>query len=279
MSKRIKFAILGCGHIGKRHAELVQKHDEAELVAIIDPVNPQMLQVANLNVPQFKTLDDFLQSGLIVDVVNICTPNGLHAGQAITCLNNGLNVVIEKPIALNVDDAEAILTAAQESDKRVFPVVQNRYSPTIKWLKEIFVANKLGEIFMVQMNCFWNRDDSYYRSGGWRGTLALDGGPLFTQFSHFVDVLLWIFGDVVNISAKFSNFNHQYNTEFEDSGIITFDLVNGGVGSINYSTGFSKQFGEQYYCNCKKGNGEDRRAIHELFGILSNRWFGTACFR
>ena len=254
MGSTIKFAILGCGHIGKRHAELVLHHPEAELVALIDPADEQKLQVSNFSVPHFKNLHDFLAADLAVDVVNICTPNGLHAGQAINCLNHGINVVIEKPIALNIEDAKAIAVAAKNSDKYVFPVVQNRYSPTVKWLKELVDNGALGKIFMIQLNCFWNRDEQYYRSGGWRGTLALDGGPLFTQFSHFVDVLLWIFGDITNINAKFANFSHQKGTEFEDSGVVTFDLKDGAMGSINYSTSaFESNFESSITVLAKKG--------------------------
>lgn len=233
--KKIKFAILGCGHIGKRHAELVSQHANAELVAAID-VEQSNLHFSSFGVPHFTSIEDFLNANIEVDVVNVCTPNGLHARQAITCLNHGINVVIEKPIALKNEDANAILEAANRNNRYAFPVVQNRYSATIKWLKDIVLEGLLGEIFMVQLNCFWNRDERYYEKGGWRGMLALDGGPLFTQFSHFVDVLLWVFGDAANIKTKFANFSHQNNTEFEDSGIVTFDLVSGGVGAINYST-------------------------------------------
>lgn len=233
---KVKFAIVSCGYIGKRHAALVRQHTDAELVATIDVLDRLILQLPEDNVPHFHTLEDFLKSGIEADVVNICTPNGLHASQAIQCLAAGMHVVIEKPIALNIEEANLIQEAANDACKHVFPVVQNRYSPTIQWLKEMVSAGRLGEIFMVQLNCFWNRDERYYTNGSWRGTLALDGGPLFTQFSHFIDVLHWVFGDIKNIQAKFSNFNHQHHTEFEDSGLVAFDLVNGGVGTINYST-------------------------------------------
>lgn len=236
MSEVIKFAIIGCGHIGKRHAELVEKHPEAKLVATIDPLSSESLQVSKFDVPHFSGLAEFLSSGIVVDVINICTPNGLHAKQAIDCLANGIHVVIEKPVAINLADAKQILVAAEKAGKLVFPVVQNRYSTVIKWLKDLVVNQQLGQIYMVQLNCFWNRDDRYYKSGGWRGTLALDGGPLYTQFSHFIDVLLWIFGDIKNIDAKFFDFNHHNTTEFEDSGIVTFGLLNGGSGAITYST-------------------------------------------
>ena len=89
---------------------------------------------------------------------------------------------------------------------------------------------------MVQVNCFWNRDDRYYKKGGWKGTQDLDGGTLFTQFSHFIDIMYWLFGDIENIQGKFEDFTHQESTDFEDSGIVSFDFKKGGMGCLNYST-------------------------------------------
>jgi predicted dehydrogenase len=97
-------------------------------------------------------------------------------------------------------------------------------------------SGKLGKIFMVQINCYWNRDDRYYKKGGWHGDKDLDGGTLYTQFSHFIDIMYWLFGDIDNIQAKFADFNHHDLTDFEDSGFVNFDFINGGMGSINYST-------------------------------------------
>lgn len=231
---KVKFAIVGCGHIGKRHAELVAKHPNAALVATVDPAYDKFETSASQCI-HFKSLDDFFKQKIAVDVINICTPNGLHAKQAIQCLNQNCHVVIEKPIALKMEDAHAILAAANKNGRHVFPVVQNRYSSTVKWLKQLLNSGALGNIFMIQLNCFWNRDQHYYSKGNWHGTLALDGGPLFTQFSHFIDVLNWVFGTMANIKSKFYNFSHQSNTEFEDSGLITFE-INGAAGTISYTT-------------------------------------------
>lgn len=233
--KKIKFAVLGCGHIGKRHAELIANHPHAELVSTIDPAYNEF-QVGSTKPTHFQNLSDFLKQNLTIDVVNVCSPNGLHAKQAIQCLNQGYHVVVEKPIALNLSEANCILEAANRNDKYVFPVVQNRYSSTVKWLKQIVDSGALGKIYMVQLNCFWNRDDHYYKKGSWHGTLELDGGPLFTQFSHFIDVLNWTFGKITNIDAHFSNFNHQQTIAFEDSGLIRFNIADGAVGTISYST-------------------------------------------
>jgi len=114
--------------------------------------------------------------------------------------------------------------------------MQNRYSPPSVWIKEIIEKGILGKIYMVQLNCYWNRDERYYKQDTWHGKKDLDGGTLFTQFSHFIDIMYWLFGDIQNIIAKLNDFNHQQLTEFEDSGFIHFDFVNGGMGCLNYST-------------------------------------------
>ena len=235
MSK-IKFAVLGCGHIGKRHAEMIIRNDDSELVALIDNKENIKDNLLQFNVPFFKSIDLFLKSGIAVDVINIATPNGLHAEQALKCLENDINVVIEKPIALNKKDAEMVLFKSLQKNKHVFAVMQNRYSPPSIWIKELVQSGKLGNIYMVQLNCYWNRDDRYYIKDSWHGSKALDGGTLFTQFSHFIDIMYWLFGDIENINAKFNDFNHDTLTEFEDSGLVTFDFINGGMGVLNYST-------------------------------------------
>lgn len=235
-NKKLKFAIIGCGHIGKRHAEMVFRDDHCELAAIVDLKPKESLGLNYGNVPYFSSLEEFLDSGTSVDVANIATPNGYHAKQAIACLDKGMNVVIEKPMALHKQDAESVIFKALQKHLNVFVVMQNRFSPPSVWMKEMIETGKLGNIFLVQVNCYWNRDERYYRAGGWHGTLEWDGGTLFTQFSHFVDIMYWLFGDINNIKASFANFNHDGLTEFEDSGIISFDFVNGGKGSINYST-------------------------------------------
>lgn len=252
--KKIKFAILGCGHIGKRHAELIAQHPNAELVATIDLREPEELQLSDYHVPHFFNIDAFLASDMNADVINICTPNGLHAEQAVKCIDEGHHVVIEKPIALQVEEAYDILAAADKNSRYAFPVVQNRYSATVKWLKQMTDSGALGKIYMVQMNCFWNRDEHYYTKGSWHGTLKLDGGPLFTQFSHFIDVLNWTFGKITNINADFYNFNHQETTAFEDSGLIKFELANGAAGIISYSTSvFQSNFESSITVIAEKG--------------------------
>ncbi len=236
MDKKIKFAVVGCGHIGKRHAEMIIRNPQSELVALIDVKKKEELGIDSFQVPFYNDLEVFLSSGVEVDVINIATPNGFHAEQAMQSLSAKKHVVIEKPIALNKKDAEKIIFKALQVHKQVFAVMQNRYSPPSVWIKEMVESGSLGKIFMVQLNCYWNRDDRYYNAGSWHGTKDLDGGTLFTQFSHFIDIMYWLFGDIENIQARFNNFNHQNMIDFEDSGFVSFDFVNGGMGSLNYST-------------------------------------------
>ncbi len=233
---KIKFAVIGCGHIGKRHAEMISRNGESELVALIDVKKKEDLNIDSYNVPFFNTFSDFLKSGIEVDVINIATPNGFHAMQALECLEAKKHVVIEKPMALNKMDAEKVIFKALHVHKHVFAVMQNRYSPPSVWIKDLIESGKLGKIYMMQLNCYWNRDDRYYKPDSWHGKKDLDGGTLFTQFSHFIDIMYWLFGDVENIQGKFNDFNHANLTDFEDSGFVSFDFVNGGMGCLNYST-------------------------------------------
>ena len=235
-SQKIRFAVVGCGHIGKRHAEMVKREEGAELVALCDIRPQEELGIENYPVPFYSNLTDLLQAGLDLDVINICVPNGLHAQLAIQALETGHHVVIEKPMALTLADAEKVVYTSLKYRKQVFCVMQNRYSPPSVWIKEMVESGRLGKIYMVQLNCYWNRDDRYYKPGGWHGDAQLDGGTLFTQFSHFIDIMYWLFGDICNIQARFADFNHQLSTAFEDSGFVNFSFVNGGMGCLNYST-------------------------------------------
>ena len=234
---KIKFAIIGSGFIGKKHATMVRQNENCELVAMVD-IDPTLKADVEdtFKVLFFASFEDFLKANIETDVINITTPNHLHASQAILALEKGCHVIIEKPLALHKVDAEAVLFKALQAQKLVFCVMQNRYSPPSVWLKEVVNSGILGKIFIVQANCYWNRDERYYKKGSWKGLLLQDGGTLFTQFSHFIDLIFWLFGDIQNIHAHFKDFTHGTLTEFEDSGFINFDFKKGGIGSINYST-------------------------------------------
>ncbi|MFI5135809.1 MAG: Gfo/Idh/MocA family protein, partial [Chitinophagales bacterium] len=234
---------MGLGQIGKRHAQIIHDHPQAQLVGIAD-VDSSLRQIAEEKFnAQFFSSADQLFASTQTDVSVIATPNGLHAEQAIAALERGCHVVIEKPMGLTKAECELMIHKALQKSRLVFCVMQNRYSPPSQWLKEIVSQNVLGRIFMVEINCFWNRDDRYYKPDNkseknWKGSKALDGGPLFTQFSHFVDMMYWLFGDIKNLQVRTTNFSHKISTEFnDDCGFITFEFLSGALGSFNYSTG------------------------------------------
>lgn len=238
----LRIAVLGLGFIGRRHAEIIARHPETQLVAIADI---RSLEELDYQLPAslrfYPSLQTLLADAKDFDVLSICTPNGLHAQQSLEAMAAGLHVLCEKPMALRKSDGEKMLYASLRQQKHLFCVMQNRYSPPAIWLKNILEEKRLGQIFFVQINCFWNRDERYYKPNGkahpWKGTKQLDGGTLFTQFSHFVDMLYWLFGDICDIQARFADCNHQALSEFEDSGILSFRLEeSGALGSLQYSS-------------------------------------------
>ncbi len=241
---KIRFAVIGCGHIGKRHASMIVGNPDFELVALCDIKKKEELGLENFEkISFFHSIEELIQSGIEIDAVAIASPNGFHEKQALQVLENNWHVVVEKPMALTKAGCEQIIFKALQKHKQVFCVMQNRYSPPSVWLKQIIDEGILGKIFMVQINCYLNRDERYYKPDSktgkptsWHGTKDLDGGTLFTQFSHFIDLMYWYFGDVTNINSKLNDFNHKKTTDFEDSGFVSFDFVDGGMGSLNYST-------------------------------------------
>lgn len=234
--KKIRFAVVGQGHIGKRHAEMIIQNPQSELVAVCDIRSAGDCKTLYQGIPFYSSIDELLEKETNLDVINICTPNGLHAEMALKSLEKGLHVVVEKPMALTKADAERVVFKSLERHRNVFCVMQNRYSPPSVWLKKVIDQKLLGRLFQVQINCYWNRDDRYYTRQNWHGDAQLDGGTLFTQFSHFIDIMYWLFGDIKNISGQFHDFNHQTLTDFEDTGLVNFQFVNEGVGTMNYST-------------------------------------------
>ena len=236
MITNLKIAILGYGHIGKKHAEMIAQNSDYELIALIDTKFGSNDMQDNFLVPHFNSLNDFLDSDLHADIVAVCTPNGLHYEQAKILIENKINVIIEKPITLDSAEASDLEQLALKNKVHIFPVMQNRFSPPALWLKELMDSKILGKTYMVQVSCYWNRNEQYYTKGSWHGTKNLDGGTLFTQFSHYLDIMYWLFGNITNIKSKFADFNHAELTEFEDSGIVTFDFNAGGIGSFNFST-------------------------------------------
>lgn len=230
----IKFVIIGVGNIGKKYVALVNSFKDAELLAVVDVDFKKRKNLNNL-VPFFTSVDDFLKAEIHADVVCVCTPNGLHPEHTIKCLNAGYHVICEKPIALHTPDVHKMMEAEEQSGKKVFAVMQNRYSPVAVWLKKLMSDKMLGDILFLQINCFWNRNQQYYDESAWRGTNQLGGGPLYSQFSHFIDLLIWLCGEPLQISSNLFTLNPKIKTEFDDSGTVSFEFANGGRGTFNFT--------------------------------------------
>lgn len=228
---------MGYGHIGKLHENVLNKSTKGQLVAIIDDVD------IDSPFPKFNNIQALKSSKLSIDTIIIATPNGLHFRHAKEALENGFHVIVEKPITLNVQDLERLLYIAEQHKLRIFNMLQLRFSPVVLWLKDVLNKNLLGDIFLVNIQCYWNRNAEYYGKREWHGTNALDGGVLFTQFSHFVDVMHFWFEELKPKDVRTFNFNHQDSTEFADSGLINFEIPHGGFGSMTYTIStFEKNF-------------------------------------
>jgi predicted dehydrogenase len=182
----------------------------------------------------YENIDDLLRECRDVDVVSICSPNGLHAEHSIKALQAGIHVLCEKPMALSVQDCGEMINAAERANRRLFIVKQNRFNPPVAAVKRLIDERRLGRIYSVQLSCFWNRNEAYYKNS-WKGTKVLDGGTLYTQFSHFIDLLYWMIGDVKEVSGFTGNMGHEGIIEFEDNGVITLKFYNGAIGTVNYT--------------------------------------------
>jgi UDP-N-acetyl-2-amino-2-deoxyglucuronate dehydrogenase len=229
----IKFAIVGCGRIAQRHAEHISKR--GQLVAVCDVVEDKAQQLATTyGAKAYTSYADMLAHEPSIDVIAVCSPNGLHAQHAIDGLKAGFHVLCEKPMGLSVKECGEMMQTAERSNKRLFAIKQNRYNPPVAAVKEIIDAGKLGKVLSVQLSCFWNRNTDYY-ANSWKGTKDLDGGTLFTQFSHFIDLLYWLIGDVDEVAAYMGNFAHEGIIEFEDTGVVILKFTNGAIGTVNYT--------------------------------------------
>lgn len=231
---KVKFAIIGYGNIGTRHALHIQQHPDAELVGICEIPGFIFPTDIKKEIALHHDIDQMLRD-VDIDVVNVCTPNYLHHPHTIASLHAGKHVVCEKPMAVSSKQCEEMIEAAQVEDKTIFVVKQNRYNEPVQQVKKLLAENVLGSIFLINVNCFWNRNETYYHASEWRGKKDKDGGCLFTQFSHFVDILYYLFGDIKNCMGIVKNLFHPYN-EIEDNGSFVMETIQGAIVNFNFST-------------------------------------------
>jgi UDP-N-acetyl-2-amino-2-deoxyglucuronate dehydrogenase len=230
----IRFAIVGFGNIGRRHAEHILQNPNAALVAVCD-INESVKGKVAEGISFYTSIAEMLES-IEADVLCVCTPNYLHEPHTILGLEAGMHTVTEKPMALSVAECDNMIAASQRTGKIIFSVKQNRYNPPVQAVRELIDTGALGKIFMVQVNCFWNRGDAYYSEGDWRGKKERDGGCLFTQFSHFVDILYYLNGGVIDVEGWIHNYAHAHNTEFEDTGSFVMKGENDSIINFNFTT-------------------------------------------
>ncbi len=230
---KIKFGIIGCGRIAQRHAKHIAKMGQLKAVCDTDICKAEEL-ASQYKCNTYQDYRDLLKTENEIDVISVCTPNGLHAQHTIDSLKSGFHVLCEKPMATRVLDCEKMINESLKRNKRLFIVKQNRFNPPVEAVKSLIEDGKLGEIFSIQLSCFWNRNENYYKNS-WKGSKALDGGTLFTQFSHFIDLLYWMIGDIKVVHAILHNFNHNGIIEFEDCGVIALKFYSGTLGTINYT--------------------------------------------
>lgn len=234
MESKLKFGLVGCGSIGKRHAEII--NELGILVAVCDTEIVKLTEfTTKYNCKGYESYEVMLQNAGDIQVMVICTPNYLHATQSIKALSNGLHVLCEKPMALTTEDCISMQNCAKVNNRLLKVVKQNRYNGPVKQLKRIIDERNLGELVSFNMNLVWARNDVYY-ANTWRGKIKEDGGILFTQFSHFIDILIWLFGEIETFEAMGANQLHKHNTEYEDTIIIIAKTKAGVLGSIHAST-------------------------------------------
>jgi UDP-N-acetyl-2-amino-2-deoxyglucuronate dehydrogenase len=234
MQSKIRFSIIGYGNIGRRHADQILNNEHTTLVSVCD-INPSVRASLPEGVQYYENLSEMLGSNN-TDVLCVCTPNYLHEPHTVAGLNAGLHTIVEKPMALSVAECTNMIAAATANNKTIFAVKQNRYNPPVQEVKQLIAANKLGKIFMVQVNCFWNRGDAYYNGSDWRGSRSKDGGCLFTQFSHFIDILYYLNGTITEAEGTINNYAHTHNTEVEDTGSFVMKAANGAIINFNFTT-------------------------------------------
>jgi len=230
--RRIRFALLGCGRISRNHVAALEQHRErAELVALCDH-QPAALAAAapGIDCPRYASLGQLLAES-DADIVTLATPSGLHPQQAIEVAHSGRHVLSEKPMATKWEEGVAMVRACRDAGVKLFVVKQNRLNPTLQLLKRAVDGGRFGRIYLVNVNVFWTRPQSYYDDAPWRGRWDLDGGAFMNQASHYVDMVDWLVGPVDSVHAYTATL--ERDIEAEDTGVMSLRLRKGGLVSVN----------------------------------------------
>jgi len=229
----LRFGIIGCGRVAPRHAESINQLANAELVAIADVIESRAQNFADTyGAIPYTDYQEMLKRDDI-DIINICTPSGLHSPMGIEVARAGKHIIVEKPIALSTADANALINAADEAGVKLCVILQNRYNPPMQEIYDVVNSGKIGRILLGNATVRWYRPQSYYEDG-WHGTWAMDGGALMNQSIHHIDALQWLIGEVESVFAFTGTQNHVM--EAEDTGVAVLRFKNGALGNVEGST-------------------------------------------
>jgi len=235
MEKKVRFAIIGCGRVAPKHADSITNLENAELIAVCDIIKERAVTFSKkYGCRYYLDYKELLKKEKEVDCINICTPHGSHAKIAIDSANSKKHVVTEKPMAMNLEQADAMINACKKNNVKLFVIKQNRYNEPIKRLKEAIDAKRFGKLFYANATVYWSRPQEYYDQDPWRGTKAIDGGVLMNQASHHIDMVRWLMGDVESVKATIATMTHKI--ECEDFGITLLKFKNGAIGTIMATT-------------------------------------------
>jgi UDP-N-acetyl-2-amino-2-deoxyglucuronate dehydrogenase len=232
----LKFALVGCGRIAKRHSELLGSNAiaGAALVAVCDVVEEKAAQIGRkFSVPHFADMHAMMRA-TEVDAVVVLTESGMHAQHVIELATYRKHVVVEKPMALTLRDADAMIQACDRAGIRLFVIKQNRFNVPVVKLREALEAGRFGRLVMGTVRVRWCREQSYYDQDAWRGTWALDGGVLTNQASHHIDLLEWIMGDVDSVYAIAAT--QLVKIEAENTAVVALRFASGALGVIEATT-------------------------------------------
>ena len=230
--RKIRFALVGCGRIAANHFGALEQHaDRCELVDVCDTDAAALAAAVERTGAQGHTTLAALLANSQADIIILTTPSGLHPQQTIDCVEAGFHVMTEKPMATRWQDGVDMVKAADKAGKRLFVVKQNRRNATLQLLKRAVKEKRFGRIYMVNVNVFWTRPQSYYDQAEWRGTWEYDGGAFMNQASHYVDLLDWIIGPVESMQAYTATMARDI--EVEDSGVVSLKWRSGALGSMN----------------------------------------------
>jgi len=231
----LRFGLIGCGRIAARHAEVITSIPNAELVAVSDIIKERAKRLGeHYGVRWYVSAEEMLEREKL-EVVNVLTPSGNHAETVINIANRVSNIIVEKPMALKLDDADRMIEVCDSFKTRLFVVQQNRYNVPVIKLREAVDNGRFGKLVLGTVRVRWTRTQEYYDQDDWRGTWAMDGGVLANQASHHIDLLSWMMGDVESVMAMTAT--RLVNIETEDTGVVILRFKNGALGVIEATTG------------------------------------------